>query len=70
MYGTVKQFKDTLEEMKSVYNYDDDKTELTTTNVLNMRATDYLEIHTIDERTGITVILAKEVRGNDPTTRL
>ena len=60
MRGTIKQFKDTLEEMKTIYNYDDDETIMSTHNILT-RSNDYLEIKTVDEKTGITIVMAKEV---------
>lgn len=58
MNGTVKQFKDMLEEMKTIYPYKDEKTHLSTHDVFTMgnRA---LEISTIDEKTGIKIVMAK-----------
>lgn len=58
MRGTVKQFKDMLEEMKTIYEYDDEKTHLSTHNVFTMNH-DSLEISTIDERTGVKIVMAK-----------
>lgn len=60
MRGTIKQFKDTLEEMKTIYNYDDAETIMSTHNILTL-SNDYLEIKTVDEKTGITIVMAKEV---------
>lgn len=58
MRGTVKQFKDALEEMKKIYPYDDEKTQLTTHNIMTMSC-DVLEISTTDEDTGIKIVMAK-----------
>lgn len=60
MRGTIKQFKDTLEQMKSIYDYDDAETIMSTHNILTL-SNDYLEIKTVDEKTGITIVMAKEV---------
>lgn len=58
MRGTVKQFKDMLEEMKTVYSYDDEKTRLSTHNIFS-RENDSLELETIDEKTGIKIVMSK-----------
>lgn len=60
MRGTIKQFKDTLEEMKTIYDYDDAKTIMSTHNLFT-HSNDYLEIKTIDGKTGVTIVMAKEV---------
>lgn len=58
MSVTVKQYKDLLEEMKKVYQYDDGKTNV---NYMVDMMTRYprLEIQTEDEKTGVTVVLSK-----------
>lgn len=61
MRGTVKQFKDMLEEMKKIYPFEDEKTQLSTHNVLSMQ-NDALEIKTVDEKTGITIIMSKSCK--------
>lgn len=63
MRGTVKEFKDILDEMKGIYPYEDEKTWLSTHNILT-REPDSLEIATVDETTGISIVMAKrcEVR--------
>lgn len=61
MRGTVKQFKNALEEMKKIYPYDDEKTQLTTHNIMTM-SHDVLEISTTDENTGIRVVMAKQCK--------
>lgn len=60
MRGTVKQFKDMLEEMKTIYDYDDSETILSTHNLLTL-GHDQLEIQTIDKETGVTIVMAKGV---------
>lgn len=58
--GTVKQFKDILEEMKTIYKYDDEKTALSTYD--EARLVPYaVTIITTDERTGIEVRMHKRV---------
>ena len=65
MRGTVKQFKDMLQEMKTIYPYDDEKTYLSTDCVRTM-SPDRLEIRTVDEKTGVTIVMAKDVeRGGE-----
>ena len=61
MIGTVKQFKDMLEEMKTIYNFDDEETWLSTHNILS-KGNDALEIHTKDEKTGIEIVMSKQCR--------
>lgn len=60
MVGTVKQFKDMIEEMRTVYPFEDDKTYLSTHNIVsgdNSR----LEIQTKDEKTGVDIVMSKHV---------
>lgn len=61
MIGTVKQFKDILEEMKTIYPYKDEDTILSTNNRKTMHH-DALEISTTDEETGIKIVMAKQCR--------
>lgn len=68
MRGTVKQFKDMLEEMKTVYKYKDENTWLSTHGIIS-RDHDTLEITTRDEKTGVTVTMAKQVEVEDPYVR-
>lgn len=60
MNSTVKQFKDTLEEMRKIYPFNDDKTRMSTHNILSHES-NYLEIQTVDDETGISVCLAKHM---------
>lgn len=62
MAGTVKQFKDTLEEMKTIYPFEDSKTYIQTRDIVNL-GHDHLSISTIDEKTGILIEMSKKVNG-------
>lgn len=58
---TVKQFKDTLESMRKVYNFDDEKTRLSDCiDCFNGRIGN-VEINTIDEENEVVVCLTKRV---------
>ena len=62
--GTVKQFKDVLEEMKKVYPYDDEKTRLSTIDVYrNVPCS--VEIITTDKATGVEIIMQKSITVED-----
>lgn len=67
MRGTVKQLKDMLEEMKTIYDYDDSETILSTHNILTL-GHDQLEIRTIDKETGVTIVMAKGVSDDSNRT--
>lgn len=60
MTGTVKQFKDALEEMRSIYPYQDDKTYIQTRDIVNL-GHDHLSLATTDEKTGILIEMSKKV---------
>lgn len=60
MGATVKQFLDTLEEMRSIYPFEDDKTRLSTNN-RNSFDHNALTIVTKDERTGVWVEMSKDI---------
>lgn len=65
MTGTVKQFKDTLEEMRSIYPFKDDKTYIQTRDIVSL-GHDQLSLATTDEKTGILIEMSKKVtRGNE-----
>jgi len=63
--ATVKQFKDTLEDMKTVYNYDDERTEMATSDRYTMDR-NYLTLVTRDEPTGVQITMEKKIEV-DPT---
>ncbi len=57
---TVEALKNALEEMKTVYKFDDKETVFRMSRDLKMYS-ETVEIKTIDEKTGIEVIMAKNV---------
>lgn len=59
MKVTVKQYKDLLEEMKKVYPYEDEKTNI---NYMFDMISRYpnLEIQTKDEKTGVIIVMSKQ----------
>lgn len=64
LYGmTVKQLKDTLEEMKTVYPYKDETTQISDLQALDLLRNRWVvEIITTDEPTGIRVVLSKSIK--------
>lgn len=58
MNGTVKQFKDALDEMKTIYPFQDDKTYISTNNLID-HSNSCLSIATKDEKTGISIEMTK-----------
>ena len=60
MNGTVKQFFDTLEEMRTIYPIKDDKTRLQTRSMQSLD-NNHLSIVTQDEETGIWIEMSKGV---------
>ena len=61
MDGTVKQFLDALEEMREVYQFDDEKTRIVTYDIVTPRINDCLQVSTIDEKTGIAIVMCKDI---------
>lgn len=60
MNGTVKQFKEALEEMKTIYPYEDDKTVIQTRDAISL-GNNHLSISTKDEKTGILIEMSKSI---------
>ena len=58
--GTVKQFKDALEEMKKLFPYNEEKTRIST---IDEKGYDNhrLTIVTTDEETGIFIQMSKQI---------
>ena len=50
-----------LDEMKTIYPYEDEKTRLSTHDVFSM-SHHALEIETVDEDTGIKIVMSKRCR--------
>ena len=61
MLGTVKQLKDTLEAMKKIYQFSDDKTQITIERDVMSCRNDVLEIYTTDEKTGVKIQMTKSI---------
>lgn len=55
---TVKDFQDILQDMKSIYPFEDQETRLCTYNS-NSRAHDTVEIVTTDKNTGVIISMCK-----------
>lgn len=60
MNGTIKQFLDTLETMRTIYPFEDEKTRLQTSNIQNLEH-NHLSIITKDEKTGVWIEMSKGV---------
>lgn len=58
MNGTVKQFKDTIEERRAIYPFEDDKAYMSTHNLI-YQGNNNLQIQTMDEKTGVIIVMEK-----------
>lgn len=58
--GTVKQFLKALDEMRTIYPFDDSKTQICTESVYTKSA-NALIIVTLDENTGINIEMSKHI---------
>lgn len=61
---TINQLKCVLAEMKRIYPYDEKKTEITNIDIRSMTY-NRIEINTVDDITGIHIVMAKEVNRGD-----
>lgn len=62
LYGmTVKQLKDTLDEMKTVYPYKDETTRMGEVKEFDPPHVCHVELITMDEPTGIRIVMSKSV---------
>lgn len=59
---TVKEYTDILNKMRSVYPYDDEKTYIRVDLDLKSASRNVVTLKTMDERTGITVVLTQEAK--------
>ena len=62
MNGTVKQFKDTLEVMRKVYPFKDEKTKMQTMDICSLDHS-HLSIATEDEETGVLIQMSRGLVG-------
>lgn len=60
MNGTVKQFKDALDEMKTIYPFEDEKTRIQTRDMIEL-SHNHLSIVTKDEKTGVWIEMSKKI---------
>ena len=58
---TLQQFEFVIEQMKTIYDFDKSKTELSCMDIRSMTL-DTVEIQTVDERTGVEIYMSKHVR--------
>lgn len=58
--GTVKQFKDALEEMRKVYNFKDEKTRIDLREPITNNA-NKLTVLTVDEETQVFITMSKGI---------
>lgn len=66
VYGmSLQQFYDVLEEMRTIYPFEADKTYLGNLRDLPSDSMKNVEILTTDANTGIQIILSKAVRGKN-----
>lgn len=62
VYGmTLKQFDDVIQEMKSIYPFEDDKAYIGNLHEMSTDMPSQVEIHTKDEKTGIKIVMLKGV---------
>ena len=60
MVGTVKQFKDMIDEMRSIYPFEDEKAYMSTHNLVTYDNSK-LQIQVKDEKTGVLIVMEKHV---------
>lgn len=58
---TINQLKCVLAEMKRIYSYDEKKTEIGGMDLIS-GTHNRVEIHTVDELTGIDIVMGKVVK--------
>ena len=58
--GTVKQFKDALEEMRKIYPFDDGKTRIVLREPLTNNA-NKLTVLTVDEESQVFITMSKNI---------
>lgn len=58
--GTVKQFLEALEEMRTIYKFVDERTQISTRDSM-VNAHNCLTIVTTDENTGVVIEMTKRI---------
>lgn len=64
--ATIKEFKETVEVMRSVYPFTDDNARIISTIDLPTNAHTHLELYTVDEKTGVKIIMQKDMADYNP----
>lgn len=59
--GTVKEFLNTLEEMKKVYPYKEEDTAICTVAYGTFDVHSAIQLRTVDEKTGVTILMSRSV---------
>ena len=59
--GTVKEFLDTLKEMKKVYPYKEEETAICTVRYETFDVHNAIQLRTVDEKTGVTILMSRSV---------
>lgn len=67
---TIAQFKETVEEMRTVYPFADENAYLGNLKDIRSNEMRQIDIHAIDEKTGVLIILSKGVGENELHQRL
>lgn len=58
---TIKQFNDTIKDMRKVYSFDDDNTRIISLDDIFTHTPRRIEIATKDKNTGIDIVLSKGI---------
>ena len=62
---TLRQFNETIEQMRTIYSFSDNNTRLMDLEDLRFKGARQVEIITKDERTGIDIIMRKIVERDE-----
>ena len=58
---TIKEFNDVLDEMHGVYPFKPETTRICDLNDPRFNVPRHVEIYTVDEKTGVDIVLSKDV---------
>lgn len=59
--GTVKEFLETLDEMRTVYPFKDEETFMCKIDPRTFDCNNAISLRTVDEKTGVTIHMSKPV---------
>lgn len=57
----VSEVKEALEEMRKIYAFEDDKTEMDYSHNMQCSRPEGIKIYTVDEKTGVEIMLRKKI---------